>query len=57
MKGKRFKEAQIIRLLQETESGLTVAEGRPRITAMCGKSGGCSRMAGVLKWLPIDSQL
>ncbi len=26
MKGKRFKEAQIIRLLQEAESGLTVAD-------------------------------
>ncbi len=30
MKGKRFKEAQIIRLLQEAESGLTVAD-------VCGK--------------------
>ena len=26
MKGKRFKEAQIIRLLQEAESGLTLAD-------------------------------
>ena len=26
MKGKRFKEEQIIRLLQEAESGLTVAD-------------------------------
>ena len=26
MKGRRFKEAQIIRLLQEAESGLTVAD-------------------------------
>jgi len=26
MKGKRFKEAQIIRLLQEAESGLAVAD-------------------------------
>ena len=27
MKGKRFKEEQIIRLLQEAESGLAVADG------------------------------
>ena len=26
MKGKRFKEQQVIRLLQEAESGLTVAD-------------------------------